>query len=284
MNEFKPTGAEIPPIQEFDKSTEWINELSEIDFQTELKEYAFPIEQIEGKEDSSELINEREYGLQECVEVAKDIFTREVISEWKSMSLEQRYEIVKKYSDAVASSLGIEPREVIFKSMPEYTGGYNNGDGNIYVNSNMIGDPKYVVKLIDTVAHESRHQFQREAVRNPEKFGISPEVAKEWEFGLKNYTTCDSTQYDPWGYHYNPVEVDARYFGESVVREVTKDMINYIYYDGHQEQSYDYIKSSQPMFFVNDRNWHMEAANEALARGDMSAYNDHIDSARRSTK
>lgn len=28
---------------------------------------------------------------------------------------------------------------------------------------------------------------------------------------------------DPWGYKYNPLETDARYAGESVVREMTKD-------------------------------------------------------------
>ena len=32
--------------------------------------------------------------------------------------------------------------------------------------------------------------------------------------------------YDPWGYTYNPMETDAKYFGESMVRELTKDIIN----------------------------------------------------------
>jgi len=32
--------------------------------------------------------------------------------------------------------------------------------------------------------------------------------------------------YDPWGYTYNPMETDAKYFGEAMVRELTKAIIN----------------------------------------------------------
>ena len=284
MDEFKPTGVEFPPIKEFDKSTEWLNELSTSDLFAEINEYVSPIEQAEQFEPSAEFNDEREYGLKECVESAKEIFTPEVLSEWKDMTLEERYEIVERYGEAVATSLGIKAGDLYFEAMDEYTGGYNNGDGNIHINSRMLGDPKNVIRLVDVIAHETRHQFQHEVVANPGRFRISQKVANEWAFGLENYTTSDSTEYDPWGYCYNPVEMDARYFGEAIVREMTKDMINDLGVDYTKERTFHSEETSQPQFFINDRDWHIKAANEALGRGDMSGYKDHIDSARRSTK
>lgn len=284
MDEFKPTGVEIPPVKEFEISNEWTNQFNEIDFQKELLGYFSPSERIENNRIQGEYINEREFGLKECIESTKEIFTKDVIANWRYYSLEQREKIAQQYGETVANSLNIDNGHVFFKKLPELVGGYNNGDGNVYLNYNMLTNPGNVIKLIDTIAHETRHQFQHEAVLNPEKYGISPEVAKEWEFGLKNYTTCGSTMYDPWGYHYNPVEVDARYFGESVVRSLTKDIINQRQFNISDDSLNKKDVSSGPNYFINDRDWHIKEAEKALDRGDISNYNDHMSSAKISTK
>ena len=39
----------------------------------------------------------------------------------------------------------------------------------------------------------------------------------------KLYTNDSPYALDPWGYKYNALELDARYAGETVIREFTKD-------------------------------------------------------------
>jgi len=172
--------------------------------------------------------NVREYGLTECSDAAKEIFTTKVISEWGGMSAEKRNEIVQDYAKAIGEGLNIDFKGIIFEPLIDQMGalGYNSGDGYIHLDYCYINDPGQVIGLIDTVAHEARHQFQSEAINNPEKFGVDQATINEWKAGMANYTSSAPTAYDPWGYFYNPVEIDARYFGESMVRELTKDIIN----------------------------------------------------------
>ena len=80
------------------------------------------------------------------------------------------------------------------------------------------------LKLVDTITHELRHQYQSECVQR--FHDVSEEVIKEWTKGYEIYTTNQPWAYDPWGYKYNPLEIDARYAGESVIRGMTKDFIN----------------------------------------------------------
>ena len=229
-------GLEIPPIKEFEQNPECSDALSPDELKSEIDPFFSAPEcqefqeNLNSQERNDEYIHEREYGLKECSEAAKDIFSREVLLEWKNMSYQERKEIAERYAKAISSGLGIASGRVYFIPWPEHQRGRNVGDGNIYLNADFLGNPKNIIDLIDTSAHEIRHQFQMEAVAAPERFGISPEVAREWRYGLKHYTKDYATQYDPWGYHYNPVEIDARYFGETIVREVTKDLIQELRY------------------------------------------------------
>ena len=173
----------------------------------------------------------REYGLQECADSAKSIFTADVINGWGMMTLEARNEIVQQYAEALGEGLNINFKGIKWEEMPvsavvTYTYGYNSGDGYLHLYTDFLSDPSMLIYLIDTVAHEARHQFQMEAIENPEKFGIDAETIKEWTVGRDVYTTNMPTAYDPWGYTYNPLEIDSKYFGESMVRELTKDLIN----------------------------------------------------------
>lgn len=40
---------------------------------------------------------------------------------------------------------------------------------------------------------------------------------------MEEYTDLPPYAFDPWGYKYNALELDARYAGETVVREFTKE-------------------------------------------------------------
>ena len=274
MDEFKSAGMEVPQQPEFPSTGDIPQEFSQADLFQEVAPYYTAMEVLETKE----YADEREIGLDETVEAAREIFTPQVISEWGNMTLEERNAVFQEYQHAVAEALGIEPGNVIFKDIPKAYG-YNNGDGNVYLNVMLLEDPKWVVKCIDTIAHETRHQFQHDAVMDPERFGISPEVAKEWAWAIENYTDEDLSQYDPWGYHYNPIEIDSRYFGESVVRELTKGLIN----------DYASVNEASRMneahgLMVNDREWNIQQAEKALAKGDLNTYRRYLDDASRSTK
>lgn len=193
------------------------------DFVDSIKEFADSI--FGNKDTKSEIMEAREYGVQECAEVAKECFPPEVLSEWGSMDLETRYEIAMNYANEIGEALGIDFKGVIWEENPDYFG-CTTGDGYVHLNINLITDPAELMILVDTVAHESRHQMQFEAMEDPSKFPIDEASINEWRTGLDYYSYDYPSAYDPWGYVYNPMETDARYFGESMVRELTKDLIN----------------------------------------------------------
>ena len=193
------------------------------------------INDLHGQGEISEVDSEpsdtaREYGLRECSESAKKIITYEVISEWGTMSLEERNLVAQEYATAIGKGLGINFRGIVWENFDtsdgKYTFGYNNGDGYVYLNADFLCNPGMLIQLVDTIAHEARHQFQMEAIANPEKFNIDKFTIHEWSVGKEAYTTELPSAYDPWGYTYNPLEIDSKIFGQTMVREITKSIIN----------------------------------------------------------
>jgi hypothetical protein len=174
-----------------------------------------------------ELPDTREFGLRECADAAKEIFTPEVLTEWGLMSYEQREEKLTEYAHKVAEVLGVEINVVFQEGLVDQGAwGYNDGEGNIVLDASFVADPAQVLEAVSTIAHETRHQFQHDVVNNPENYEIDPATVAEWAAGFENYTVYCPTAEDPWGYFFNPVELDARFFGESVVRELTREIIN----------------------------------------------------------
>lgn len=176
------------------------------------------------------IVEGRDYKVKECAEIATICFTPDVIQAWGLMDIESRNQIIQEYANGIGEALGINFKGIIWEEMPiengSYTLGYNSGDGYLHLNVDMLADPACLMHVIDTVAHEARHQFQVEAIMDPTRFPIDEATIKEWTVGLSVYTTEYPTAYDPWGYIYNPMETDAKHFGESMVRELTKDIIN----------------------------------------------------------
>lgn len=188
------------------------------------------LEPKEVLENSSDVIEAREYGIKEGAEVASKCFTPEVIQNWNNMSLEERNAVFQEYAVGIGNALNIDFKGIIWQEFPEENGrhtyGYNAGDGWLHLNVQSLANPADLMRMIDTIAHEARHQFQFEVMQNPERFPIDKASVKEWIAGNAVYTTDLPTAYDPWGYTYNPTEIDARYYGEAMVRELTKNIIN----------------------------------------------------------
>ncbi len=168
--------------------------------------------------------NLREFGIKECTAAAKEIFTPDVLEKWAKMNPEQRLALAQEYGSRVAESFDLaDYKGVIFEKM-EGMNGFNRGDGIAHLNSDFLNDLSSPLQMVDTITHELRHQYQVECVRGYHY--IPEETKKEWAIGTQIYTNTSPWAFDPWGYKYNPLETDARYAGESVVREFTKDFIN----------------------------------------------------------
>lgn len=166
-----------------------------------------------------------EYGLKECTDCAKEVFTPEVIENWGNLSPEERAKVAMDYADKVSESFGLSKYHgVVIEDMQPGCNGYNRGDGYAHLNANLIKGDASPFQVMDTITHELRHQYQMECLGGYHP--IPEETYKEWKKGLEIYTNDSPWAYDPWGYKYNPLELDARYAGESVVREISKDYIN----------------------------------------------------------
>lgn len=170
-------------------------------------------------------VEERDFGLDKCTEAAKEIFNSGIIENWSNLSLEQRKEIADAYAAEVANAFELQNfTGVYFENLDPGVMGYNNGDGSIHLSNDLITAWTSPLEIMNTITHELRHQYQFEAVQG--YHNVPEDVVKEWATAQQIYNYDQPYCYDPWGYTYNPLEIDARYAGETVVRNVTHDMIN----------------------------------------------------------
>lgn len=165
----------------------------------------------------------RDYGISKCIISAKEIFTPEIINNWSRITEENRLKLVLEYGKTVSKNFDLkEFHEIIIKELGFGVYGETSGDGYIYISESLVkNDMSSPLQIIDTLTHEMRHQFQMESLNGLHK--VPQEIINEWRIGETEYTNSPPYVFDPWGYKYNPLELDARYAGETVVREFTKD-------------------------------------------------------------
>lgn len=229
-NELSKEVMETPSIPDVQEISAEYNVVKDVwnDFVNSIKEFSDYV--TDEKEETEHIVEAREYGVQECADIAKRCFTPEVVQAWGMMDLDSRDRIIQEYAQGIGEALNINFKGIIWEEFPiengTYTFGFNKGDGYVHLNVDLLADPGQLMHVVDTVAHEARHQLQNEAIANPEQFPIDEETIKEWTVGREVYTLDLPSAYDPWGYTYNPMETDAKFFGESMVRELTKEIIN----------------------------------------------------------
>lgn len=167
----------------------------------------------------------REFGLDKCSEAALEIFNPGVIDEWGNMSLEERKDIACMYADKVAQAFElVDYKGVYIEEMEPGVLGSNNGDGTIHISDQLVREYTTPFQIMDTITHELRHQYQSECVNG--YHDVSDEVRNEWAIATAIYNYDQPTCFDPWGYSYNPLEIDSNYAGNTVVRNVTSQMFN----------------------------------------------------------
>ena len=178
----------------------------------------------------------REYGVSEGVAAVKEVFTPDVIRSWEDYSSTQRAELLDEFGKKVSNALNIDEISTEFDVYESGVLGYNNGDGSIHLRPEFAQNPNLLIHAIDTIAHEIRHQFQSEAMKNPEKYGIDEGTLKEWRMAQMYYDSADG--YNPLSYQYNPLENDSQEYGRSIVRSFCRDFAELAYgsiYDNHMQ-------------------------------------------------
>lgn len=163
-------------------------------------------------------------------QVTSTTMSREELTEWwKTATLEEREAYLRSIYEKVCRSLGLTPIPVNFEDLPDdggdTLGGFYDDEMKIAIDiDNMNGTSPLV--LIDTIAHETRHQFQDNCVKSFNESGeipdgVSPLQIAAWE--LDRDSRYISPEENAFLYWVQPVEVDARKYGADFVSSMFGD-------------------------------------------------------------
>lgn len=135
---------------------------------------------------------------------------------WSRLSFRERATALRGLAVDAGNAMGIEIKGVEFYNGKRKSRGYYSGDGYLYLNSDVLYDESQREDALDTIFHEGRHAFQREAMNDPKKYGISESTAKAWRNNQPpNYIRYEE---DPKAYRSQPVEKDAFSFAGNVIK------------------------------------------------------------------
>lgn len=146
---------------------------------------------------------------------------------WKELTVEERVAAMNALEKQVAMIAHRDPITVQCEAL-EYPlmGYYNNQKRIMVISEASVGDDSYesYVRALETLFHEGRHAYQdyNLDVRLVEQ---SEELVKAWSVNRDGlgYDSGDRLIFKTHGmqrYYTQPVEVDARIFSETVIKEL----------------------------------------------------------------
>ncbi|MGO5230493.1 hypothetical protein ACTQ1U_05465 [Thermoguttaceae bacterium LCP21S3_D4] len=139
---------------------------------------------------------------------------------WENLDVDERYELITELVDSIGQGLGLENiPEIELVDREDNCSGYYSERGNyIGINVNYWDDYE---DIVDTVAHETRHAYQR--FRADKRENHQNEVYK---FNFDHYI---STDYDTEGncihfkeYYEQYIEAEARAYAKEFTAEVAR--------------------------------------------------------------
>ena len=143
---------------------------------------------------------------------------------WKALSVEQRVEAMNEMEQKVAQIALRDPIPVYCEDLEKGIMGLNTGDKLIVDEQQMASDSyESYLQALDTLFHEGRHSYQdyNLLVKRVEQ---SDELVNSWIANYKlSYDNGDRLIFKEYGmlrYFTQPLEVDARLFAETVMREL----------------------------------------------------------------
>lgn len=151
-------------------------------------------------------------------QTTSNYFNQKVLQNWGSFAVDERKNYLTKFAKEVSENSQIGISKTVFVDMSPYSrGSFNPTTKLITVNSDILTNPTKLKSGVRTILHETRHGFQKVAVDNPEKYGITKETMQIWKNNFANYK---SSELDYEAYYNQPIEVDARNFADGIVNKI----------------------------------------------------------------
>ena len=143
---------------------------------------------------------------------------------WKELSVEQRVEAMNEIEQKVAQIAMRDPIPVTCEDLESSIMGLNTGD-KLIIDEQLMVDDSYegYWNAMETLFHEGRHSYQQYnlLVKRVEQ---SDELVNSWIANYKlSYDNGNRLIFKEYGmlrYYTQPLEVDARLFAETVMREL----------------------------------------------------------------
>jgi hypothetical protein len=210
----KNRSAEIPEGQDYEGEKSFPEAFCDA-----LQAFVDSVKELLGLDTGSESGEVNETLSEKATEVMAEVFDSKTLSEWGTMSMEQREAKLNEYYAGLGEALGIDAKGVVvedlFSTVGEGILGYNSGDGYLHIDYRNLQDPEQLLEVVQTTTHEARHQLQTEAIADPTRFPeIPPELISEWEHNMTNY---DNGSFGYESYYNQGIEVDARMFAAQVI-------------------------------------------------------------------
>lgn len=153
---------------------------------------------------------------------------QEFVKWWKNRTLEERKQYLQSLQERMADRYGMPRVLVVIDDLPDSANGDAKGvniGGVVMVDvDNLNTDDPW--RLIETTFHETRHEYQREAIANYKNNGQIPEgmtqhQVEKWVYENDNYIGGEDSFKD---YYNQAIEKDAREFGNDVMKDVLSEM------------------------------------------------------------
>jgi len=142
-----------------------------------------------------------------------EYFTEE---NWGEMDSSERSDALNTLAMSAAEAFRTEIHGVKYFTGPPGKRGYYCGDGYLYLNDDVLSDPKNRIDAVDTIFHEGRHAFQDRAVLDNISCSIDIKTAGTWRSNMPpNYIRHEV---NPARYFTQPIEADAFSFAEYVIK------------------------------------------------------------------
>ncbi len=143
----------------------------------------------------------------------------------KLKTIKEKEAYLQNELDKIARENGFPPVKVKIRELNDPEGKNSRGHYNhltktiVIDKSDVLSESYPEEKIIETLAHESRHAYQHYCVDYYEKEGKVPEGVNEesvieWRDNFRNYVDPDD---DFEGYRDQPVEIDARAYGDEYI-------------------------------------------------------------------
>ena len=182
---------------------------------------------VDTREKPTEARESYESTERKAAELMAEVFDRDTLEKWPAMDMREREAKLEEYYYRLADVLGIPVTKISIEDLNpsgrlEYLGTFQPETGMLYIDYRIVEDPEWIGMMLDTVVHETRHQFQHNVVMNPEAYPDVPrDVVEAWKGNMpppwSNY--IDPSIYGEEMYRNQPIELDADKFAQGVLEE-----------------------------------------------------------------